>query len=379
MSPVGSETEFKMRLPGLTAVFMAIIVPLALLTIGVMVIFPHSLEIMQTAKYWHHMAHDPRGYLILAVTLWAVVQTRLQSRYERLYVGRTALRYASPFGGCFRFLNLFRPDWSLPWPELQKAELQVQSLGLGKRRYSLVFQTASAKRVLEWPLYWQRVPFAPGPMAKPPRRDEAEMRRAIMNSPLVQALRAAGVQVVERAGLVRPDVKGYDIAQDKQLRMAVALLLVCGVYYLWDTFIEWDYMALGQTPAWFCVPLALFGLWLGLRLSRHAPNLERTVITLLLAFSLGAASYPLALRFNALTAPSGEIYAYTQVAPGHFKPPDEALPPIDLQYNVPYWGQFKQGSTHQFHVLKGALGFYELDTGRVQQEVHAWWRTQKFR
>jgi hypothetical protein len=38
-----------------------------------------------------------------------------------------------------------------------------------------------------------------------------------------------------------------------------------------------------------------------------------------------------------------------------------------------YWSVFPNGRTHDFRVLKGALDFYEVDTGRVQDEIHAWW------
>ena len=371
---VDGEMEFRPRSPDMATAMLLSLILAAVLTVGLVFVFPHGAETIRTAEYWRRVARDPQIYLITAACIWLPLWAQLRSRYERLYVGPKVLRYISPFGGSFRFLQRVQPDWSIPWSELQRSELQVQSLGLGKRRYSLVLQTASGQRVLEAPLYWQRVPFSFGPMAKPPRRNEAQMRRAIMNSPLVQALRAHGVEVTEVAGLVRPKgaLKGYDIAQDKRLLVAVGLLLVALVYYYGDTFIDWPYMPLENVPVWPYAVVGFLGLWLGYDLGKKAPRMERVLVSIMLAGSLCAACYPLMLRLNALTAGADDhIYRYTQVRPGYFKPPEAGLPYIYFEGQA-YWSMFPNGNTYEFRLLKGALGFYEVDTGQVQDEIHAW-------
>lgn len=343
---------------------------------------PHSTDIMRSAKFWRRVSHDPQIYLIVLVSIWLLIWIGLRMKYERLYVGADSLRYVSPLRGPFRFLEAFHPGWSVPWTELRRAELQVQSLGLGKRRYTLVLSTASRSRTLEWPQSWQQASSQPDSPALSPRRDEAAMRRAIMQSSLVQALRAHGVEVVDLPGLVRPKgaLKGYDIAQDKRLLIAVALLLIALVYYFGDTFIEWPYMAVENVPVWPYVIVGFSGLWLGYDLGKNAPRMERILISIMLAGSLCAACYPLMLRLNALTAPPGEdLYTYTQVRPGYFKPPRADLPWIYFDYQPAYWLGLPAGGTHQFRIMKGVLGFYEVDTTRVQDEVRAWWGTQKFR
>jgi hypothetical protein len=100
----------------------------------------------------------------------------------------------------------------------------------------------------------------------------------------------------------------------------------------------------------------------------------------MLAGALCGAAYPLMLRLNALTAPAGDsFYEYTQLSAGLFKPVDPHLPYIYFDQQAQYWGHFPNGSKHEFRVFKGVLGFYEVDTARVQDEAAAWRATQKSR
>lgn len=329
-----------------------------------------------TRQYWDKVAHDPRVYVYPVTALALVAYAWLRRTYERLIVGPTGLRYVSFLGGPFAALRSLRPDWTLPWSEVVKVELQVQSMGFGRRAYWLVVDPDGANRRIDQPLGWEQVPEIPHTRAERiGSRDEQVMRKAILASPLVRALRQFGVQVTERPGLVRPAgaFKGYDIGQDRGLMAAVAVLLAGLVYWLGDTFIVWPYMALDNVPVWPYLLVAPLGLWLGYGLGKRAPRTERTLISILLAGSLCAASYPLMLRLDALTAaPGPQLFEYTQVRPGYFKPPEASLPWIYFDTQT-YWSVFPNGSTHEFRVLKGALGFHEVDTGRVQDEIHAWW------
>ncbi len=342
-----------------------------------------SLSGPRTQRFWDKVAHDPRMYLYPLAALALVAHGWLRRNYERLIVGPDGLRYVSLLGGPFTPLRRMYPDWKLAWSEVDKVELQVQSLGLGKRAYWLVVAPGRANRRIDAPLTWEQVPEIPhSHEGRISSRDEEAMRKAILASPLVRALRQFGVQVTECPGLVRPAgaIKGYDIAQDKRLMVAVVLLLAALVYYFGDTFINWPYMAVENVPVWSYLFVGPLGLWLGYDLGKDAPRVERTLISIMLAGSLCAACYPLMLRINALTAPAGnDLYAYTQVKPGYFKPPSAGLPWIYFDNEPAYWVGLPSGGTHQFRVVKGALGFYEVDTNRVQQEIRAWWATQKFR
>ena len=329
-------------------------------------------------RFWDKAAHDPRIYVYPLTAVALLLYAWLRQRYERLIVGPEGLRYVSFLGGPLTALQPLHPGWSLTWSEVDKVELQVQSMGLGKRTYWLVVAPDGAKKRIDRPLGWEQVPAIPHSRADRVRsRDEEAMRKAILASPLVRALRQFSVPVTERAGLVRPEraLKGYDIAQDRRLLVAVGLLLVALAYWFGDTFINWPYMAVENVPWWPYIFIGSLGLWLGYDLGRRAPPMERTLISILLAGALCAASYPLMLRLDALTAPAGDdLYTYTQVRPGYFKPTKSGMPWIYFDTQT-YWMVFPNGSTHEFRVLKGALGFYEVDTGQVQDEIHAWWQS----
>ncbi|HEY3859085.1 MAG TPA: hypothetical protein VGM47_05670 [Gammaproteobacteria bacterium] len=330
----------------------------------------------QVQRFWSKAGHDPRTYVYPAAALALVVYAWLRRTYERLIVAPDGLRYVSFLGGPFAALESLHPGWRLSWAEVGKVELQVQSLGIGKRVYWLVVAPDGAKKRIDRPLSWEQVPEIPHSRTERINsRDEEAMRKAVLASPLVRAFRQFGVVVDERPGLVRRATafKGYDLFQDRGLMVAVVILVAGLVYWLGDTFIVWPYMALDNVPSWPYLPIAILGLWAGYDLGKNAPRMERILISILLAGSLCAASYPLMLRFDAITAPAGDsLHEYTQLSAGLFKPVDPHLPQIYFDTQT-YWSVFPNGSTHEFRVLKGALGFYEVDTGRVQDEIHAWW------
>jgi len=357
----------------------------AVILVAVMLgLFPGLRDIFvsttQGQRFWDKAAHDPRMYVYPLTALALIVYAWLRRNFERLIVGPDGLRYVSFLGGPFAALQPLHPGWRLSWSEVDKVELQVQALGLGKRAYWLVVDPEGAKKRIDRPLGWEQVPEIPHSRAdRISSRDEQAMRKAILASPLVRALRQFGVQVVDRPGLTRREgaIKGYDIGQDKRLMIAVGLLLVALVYYFGDTFIDWPYMAVDNVPMWPYALVGAVGLWLGYDLGRNAPRMERILISVMLAGSLCAASYPLMLRFNALSAPAGsDLYTYTQVKPGYFKPPKAGLPWIYFDNQPAYWVGLPGNGTHQFRIVKGALGFYEVDTGRVQDDIKAWWASQ---
>lgn len=334
-------------------------------------------------RFWTTAAHDPHMYVYPLMALALIAYAWMRRSYERLIVAPDGLRYASFLGGPFAVLQRLYPGWRLVWSQIDRVELQVQSLGLGKRSYWLVVDPDGAKKRIDRPLGWEQVPEIPHSRAdRINSRDEEAMRKAILASPLVRALRQFGVQVVDRPGLVRREggFKGYDIAQDKGMTAAAVALIVLLLYFLGDTFFIWPYMALENVPVWPYLVVGSIGLWIGFELGKRAPRMERTLISILLAGACCAAWYPAMLRLDALTAGADDhVYHYTQVRLGYFKPPEADLPYIYFDNDSSYWSSFRNGSTHEFHVIKGALGFYEVDTGRVQDEIRAWWGTQKFR
>lgn len=390
MSDWDKDLEFKSRQDvNLSRALLQAAVLAAFFTVGMLAVVPgwpaQLQQLAHTAKFWLSFVEDPQFYLLLFGIAAIATYIKLRVKYEKLVLSREGVRYVSPYGGPWSFLQILQPGWMLPWSEVDKVVVQTLSPGLGKHVYRLliapgketkksVFALSRVTRQLDYPLSWQRLPWARVPQPRVGRLKPEEMVRQILQSPLVVAFKLRGVAVEEVNGPINRGIGGYDIAQNRGLLTAVILAAAFGFYFMGDTFIAADYAYLSAPPMPPFVLMAVLGVWWGWHLGKTAPKVERSVISILLGAALAAALYPGMLRLNAVTA-TGEqnIYAYTQVSVGNFSPPDAGLPPIHLSSNYDYWGQFKNGSTHQFRVVRGALGFYQLDTGRIMDEVSAWW------
>lgn len=109
------------------------------------------------------------------------------------------------------------------------------------------------------------------------------------------------------------------------------------------------------------------------QLGRGAPSRERLAVGALTVVALVAAAHPATLRLNAATA-EPETVAYVSLGTGRFEPPDDRLPPIDLStLGVPeYWARYARGAEHEFTLLRGTAGFYQLALRPVYE------RTRRF-
>jgi len=75
-----------------------------------------------------------------------------------------------------------------------------------------------------------------------------------------------------------------------------------------------------------------------------------------------AALHPALLRVNQLTDTSGlKVYTYVRQTDNRFLTKDIGTPPLSMQHPPEYWGQFLPGSTHEFELRMGGLGFWQVN------------------
>jgi len=204
---------------------------------------------------------------------------------------------------------------------------------------------------------------------------DLDVGQRLRQTPLVQALRARGIEVESDASGARPAAAGYDLsAHPGMLAMLVLFALAAG-YAALDTFFLGRFKPLEPLPLSPLYLAALAGVVLAALLGKGAPTWERTAVGALLVVALVAAARPGMLRYNAMTAAPLDV-TYTAVAPGVFGPPTADLPDIDLRAeNVPeYWERFPAGSEHEFTLLRGAGGFYQLDPAPLYRNTRAFYR-----
>lgn len=187
--------------------------------------------------------------------------------------------------------------------------------------------------------------------------------RRLQSAPLIRAIEARGLEIENgTAGTEPAPPSGFDLAQHKGMLAQIGLLFVAGLYALGDGLFVRAYLPLGSLPI---VPFAVTGAVAAFavsKLGRGAPAVERLAVGVLAVAACVAAAYPAMLRFNAATA-EAEIVGYVSLGGGRFEAPYVRLPQIDLSgENVAeYWAQYPPGAEHEFTLLRGSAGFYQLE------------------
>jgi len=207
----------------------------------------------------------------------------------------------------------------------------------------------------------------------------ADIEQALERTPLVQALRARGFEIVEaEAGTSSAPDAGFDLARHPGMLALLAVLFAAGGYALVDIAFTGHYAPLGAIPWWPFLAVAVPAILLAEMLGRGAPRAERVAVGGLAVAALVVAVYPGMLRVNAATA-EARVVEYVATAPGRFDPPIGSLPPIDLAQPKleDYWAQYPSGSHHPFTLLLGAGGFYQLDLAPLYVRTRAFYERQR--
>lgn len=145
----------------------------------------------------------------------------------------------------------------------------------------------------------------------------------------------------------------------------IVLLVIAGVaggYALVDGLFLLQALPLGGMPKWPFIVVALVAAGPSFLAGRGAPLFERVGMTLVTSAALTWAVYPAMLRINAMTGEETMV-TYQPTAIGAFEHPDGDYPALDLTglgINE-YLEEHGDQRAHRFVLVKGDLGFYQLD------------------
>jgi hypothetical protein len=320
------------------------------------------------------------GLGLLAGLLLSMVMLWQQSR-ARLRVGIEGIQASMPEWLGWSFFKQTGGDWKLRWGNINSVRLEApkrfRSTSQGLRFYRLVINTGKDEIRIN-PYAWfnpngadhrmgMREVFGTG-KSNPQR---------IHDAPLMQLLRARGIEIAgaDDAELQdHQDDQQFDLGSHKGIGLQVVLLLLLGGYFAVDYFMLAPYQALQALPQWpflLALPPAMVLIFIS---GRGAPKQERIAIGIMLLAAMLAAVYPATLRYNALDA---EIInaTYEATAVGHFKALNGELPDIDMSGHrgKEYWQQLERGSLHDFTLLRGKAGFYQLQMQPLNQKIRAWY------
>lgn len=207
-----------------------------------------------------------------------------------------------------------------------------------------------------------------------PRKLDTGVR--LESAPLVRAIRTRGMPIDADAAAPAP-ATGFDLARHKGLLAQVCLFFGAGLYALIDAFFMQPYLPLGPVPLWpFAVlgAIVAFAAW---KLGQGAPGLERAAIGVITVAACVCATHPAMLRLNAATA-EAETLTYISRGEGRFEStgdlPAITFPALDI---AEYWEEYPPGSRHEFTLLRGVAGFYQLDRRAFHEHTRQFYRDRR--
>ena len=271
-------------------------------------------------------------------------------------------------------------DWRLGWHEIHAARLVLPGWQwlkpahrLGQSR--LVLDTAAGEKWLasfSWvdPDHDHRLRLREILFSR-----NLDVEQRLRDTALVRALEASGIDVEMGQAGAKPEAMGYDLSSHAGSLAMLMLFALAAGYALIDAFFLGRFKPLEPMPVSPFYLAGLAGVVLAALLGRGVPTQERVALSALTVAALVAAAWPGTLRYNALTAQPRQV-TYNAVAPGVFEAPAGDFPEVDLRSEkVPeYWEQFPPGSEHDFTLLRGDAGFYQLDPGAFYRKTRAFYR-----
>lgn len=121
---------------------------------------------------------------------------------------------------------------------------------------------------------------------------------------------------------------------------------------------------------WIIPSMLIFAIPCYLVLTKHkVPWRESYALSLLIAIALSASCVPAIKRLDQfLPGSSMASYEYKLLGAAKFEPITAGLPPLNLRNVKEYWEQFDKGSIHNFELIHGPLGLWQLDETELNRK-----------
>ncbi|SMC27513.1 hypothetical protein SAMN02745857_02889 [Andreprevotia lacus DSM 23236] len=108
----------------------------------------------------------------------------------------------------------------------------------------------------------------------------------------------------------------------------------------------------------------------------NVPSRESILLCMLLGAACSGAWVPAAKRLDQALAGPAASYAYKLQDEATLQPVDTTLPQLKFKREAAYWKQFETGSTHQFQLVHGPLGLWQLDTRELNNKTREFYRNR---
>jgi len=307
--------------------------------------------------------------LMLVVLVFHAVFLMFFQSHEKLILSPSGIEYRSPLP---RWLQGFRPGWSLRWEQVRSANLEKSKYASGPQSILLVLDARNQVRKLA-PFMWVDPDnFEP------------------MSAWQLSRLRNPGVENSEIVKYLDAHVPGLKLGRDvptgggvfaleehAQTRIVLVAFSVFALYALIDGLFVNEEIYID--PPLYSIyaaggAVAAIATLLWLRRGK-APWTESIGLALFLGIAIAAAQYPAALRLNAMTDPDGtKSVKYEMVSIGIYRSEQPGYPKLSFDDYLDYWTQFKPGSNYTFSLHKGVLDLWQLDMGPVHGAMRKYYR-----
>lgn len=304
-------------------------------------------------------------------------------RLSFLRLGPHGIEGYLPKGTVLGMHGLTTGHWRVLWDAIRSVQLiparPMPQLPMRLAAYRLVIETDRGPIRLS-PYFWilRNGPDHRMTLRRLLSAKATDADRMIETAPLIEALRARGIEIAGPETATGPSAPaGFDMSKHRGLVIQLVAFFAIGLYALIDGLFINAYRPLEPMPMAPYGAAAAIAIVLVAILGRGAPIVERGVVGALTIAVTIAAVHPALLRINALTA-EPRVVAYESVAIGRFEPPTPDLPEIDLgdlQIGE-YWARYPAGAEHEFHLLRGAAGFYQLDLDPLYARTRDFYRQQ---
>ena len=177
-----------------------------------------------------------------------------------------------------------------------------------------------------------------------------------------------------------PPIAQSDFALEKN-KTSLAVMLACaalGAYALLDgIFVNHnELLAFGRIAA-FGPALFVFALPIYFLLVRgKVPSRESLTLSILSVLALMLASIPALKRLDHWLASGSQLYPYTMTSTGRFTSVMPGPPRLTFDSTRDYWAQFDEGSVHQFELIHGPLGLWQLDHSNLDRKFRQFYEAK---
>ena len=312
-------------------------------------------------------------YCFLFGQIWYLNRAR---KLERLTLSPEGIQYTSPLPYSLKRL---RPDWSLSWEQVEKAELGMNGMLYNPEFVLLTFMYGTKKRRI-FPTRWVDPENYSQPIFrfkftfKAPARDE--MLKSVMATEVVRYI-SKNIPTVTVAASLASITVSNSLEKNPHGRIAMGIIFLLIVYAIIDFIIGPEsYIDAPSSLAYIyifagIIGAALSAIWLYKSTLAAA---EKGGLAILIGVVVSAAMLPGALRINAFTDKNGLVaYNYFVTQSKHsvvLRPVVDEMPVIDYFAKNKFWESFGKDDTYPVMIRKGGLGFYQFDSASVVDDIH---------